>query len=293
MFQGSIVALVTPMTGDGALDLPALAALVEWHIGQKTQAIVVTGTTGESATLTPDERQAIYACALKASANRIPIIAGTGANSTAETIELTAQAQAAGVQAVLLVTPYYNKPSQQGLIEHFTAVAEAVDIPQILYNVPSRTACDLLPETAGRLSEHPNIIGIKEATGDLDRLQALKRLAKSDFLLLSGDDGSGVEFMLAGGHGIISVTANIAPGLMQAMCEAALDKDATRARKINDDLQMLHRRLFIESNPIPVKWALEKMLKIPSGALRLPLTPLLEGHQDSVMEALQSIGVCQ
>ncbi|MAZ43866.1 MAG: 4-hydroxy-tetrahydrodipicolinate synthase [Legionellales bacterium] len=293
MFQGSMVALVTPMTEGGALDLPALAALVEWHIGQKTQAIVVTGTTGESATLTHAERDAIYQCALKASASRVPIIAGTGANSTAETIELTAQAKAAGVQACLLVTPYYNKPSQEGLIQHHLAVADAQDIPQILYNVPSRTACDLLPETAGRLSEHPNIIGIKEATGDLDRLKALNRLAKSDFLLLSGDDATGVEFMLAGGHGIISVTANIAPAKMQVMCEAALAKDATSARKINDELQMLHRRLFIESNPIPVKWALEKMLKIPSGALRLPLTRLLEGHEDSVMEALKSIGVCQ
>jgi 4-hydroxy-tetrahydrodipicolinate synthase len=293
MFQGSMVALVTPMTEDKAVDYAALEALVQWHVSQKTQAIVVAGTTGESATLTKEERAKIYEVALAASDTRIPIIAGTGANSTQVAIELTQQALDCGVQAALLVTPYYNKPSQEGLIAHFRAVAEAVALPQLLYNVPARSACDLLPETAATLSEHPNIIGIKEATGDIDRLQALKRLANSEFLLLSGDDATATEFMLAGGHGIISVTANVAPALMQQMCVAAMAHDATTARELNAQLQLLHHRLFIESNPIPVKWALEQMNKIPSGVLRLPMTSLIEGHQSSVLEALQSIGVCQ
>ena len=293
MYSGSMVALVTPMTQDRSLDSTALATLVQWHIDQGSEAIVVAGTTGESPTLTPSDRAQIYKIALEASAGKVPIIAGTGANSTAGTIELTQQAIDCGIPACLLVTPYYNKPGQAGLLAHFEAIANACAIPQLLYNVPSRTACDLLPETIAQLAKQANIIGIKEATGDLDRLQAIMNATSDDFICLSGDDGSAAEFMLAGGHGTISVTANVAPKLMRALCDAALKHDAVQARALDAELQLLHRRLFIESNPIPVKWALEKMLKIPSGALRLPLTPLLEAHQDSVFEALQAIGACQ
>lgn len=287
---GSMVALVTPMTDSGEVDHPTLEKLVDWHVSQGTHALVVVGTTGESATLEEAERQAVFDTALKAASGRLPIIAGTGANGTDKTIALTRAAAQAGVQACLLVTPYYNKPQQEGLYQHFKAVAQAVDIPQILYNVPGRTACDLLPETVARLSQLPTIVGIKEATGDLDRLSAIKAATSDDFLLFSGDDATSVDFMLQGGHGTISVTANVAPALMAKICDYALAGQAAEAREANEPLQLLHRRLFIESNPIPVKWALHAMRKIPSGAMRLPLTPLMEGHYSSLTEALEVIG---
>ncbi len=290
MFSGSMVALVTPMRADGSLDYDSLAVLIDFHIANGTDAIVAVGTTGESATLSVKEHCDVIAHVVKQTDGRIPVIAGTGANSTAEAIELTRHASQLGADAVLLVTPYYNRPTQQGLYLHYQAIAEAVDIAQILYNVPSRTACDLLPKTVARLADIDNIIGIKEATGEVNRVQQIKALCDDKVALYSGDDATTVDFILAGGQGAISVTANVAPAKMHTMCQMALASDEVSAFNINKDLALLHKRLFVEANPIPVKWALTEMDLIAVG-IRLPMTPLSENYHQSVREALQSAGV--
>lgn len=290
MIQGSIVALVTPMKRDGSLDDESLSRLIEFHIEQGTDAIVAVGTTGESATLDEEEHCRVIRFVVDRVAGRIPVIAGTGANSTTEAINLTARAKDAGADACLLVTPYYNKPTQEGLYRHYKAVAEAVDIPQILYNVPGRTACDMLPATVARLAQIPNIVGIKEATGNLDRAREIMRLCGPDFLLYSGDDATACEFCLLGGKGVISVTANVAPKLMHEMCAAAIAGDAETAHAIDSKLNALHRDLFIESNPIPVKWAVHELGLIDSG-IRLPLTWLSENCHEAVRSAMRQAGV--
>ena len=291
MFQGSMVALVTPMQVDGSVDYKSLANLVEFHIENSTSAIVSVGTTGESATLNMEEHCEVMARTVEMVGGRIPVIAGTGANSTWEAIELTRCAQQGGADACLLVTPYYNKPPQRGLYAHYKKVAEAVDIPQILYNVPGRTACDMLPETVSQLSVIDNIIGLKDATGDLDRLtETQSLLGDAEFGLFSGDDSTGAEFMLRGGHGVISVTNNVAPKAMAEMCEAALSGDRELAESINQRLAGLHSRLFLESSPIPVKWALFEMGLIEPG-IRLPLDILDEQHHEPLRHAMRQAGV--
>lgn len=290
MIAGSMVALVTPMDAQGGLDWDSLSKLVDFHLQEGTDAIVAVGTSGESATLDYSENIEVIRRVVDQVNGRIPVIAGTGANSTREALELTEQAKAVGADACLLVTPYYNKPTQEGLYLHFRHIAEAVAIPQILYNVPGRTACDMLPETVERLSKVPNIIGIKEATGDLQRGQeVLDRVAK-DFLVYSGDDATAVELMLMGGKGNISVTANVAPRAMSDLCAAALAGEAEKARAINTRLMPLHQALFIEANPIPVKWALHEMGLIPEG-IRLPLTWLSQRCHDPLRQAMRQTGV--
>ncbi|MFV8782380.1 4-hydroxy-tetrahydrodipicolinate synthase [Microbulbifer sp. SA54] len=290
MISGSMVALVTPMYADGGLDWEKLHELVEWHIEQGTRALVAVGTTGESATLDVHEHLEVIRRVVDQVAGRIPVIAGTGANSTTEAIELTATAAKCGADACLLVTPYYNKPTQEGLYQHYKAVAKAVNIPQILYNVPGRTAVDLLPETVQRLTSIGNIVGIKEATGDLERARQLIDQVPEGFAIYSGDDATAVELMLMGGHGNISVTANVAPAAVAEMCEAAIAGDAETARAINQRIDVLHRTLFVEANPIPVKWALKEMGRIDSG-IRLPLTNLSPEYHAQVREALRGAGV--
>jgi len=290
MFQGSMVALVTPMHPDGGLDDEALARLVTFHVEHGTDAIIAVGTTGESATLDHEEHAEVVRRVIELAAGRIPVIAGTGSNSTQEAIELTRRAKQAGADACLLVTPYYNKPTQEGLYLHFKAVAEAVDIPQILYNVPGRTAVDMLPTTVERLAQVTNIIGIKDATGDIDRGKDIMRRCGKDFEVYSGDDATAMELILAGARGDISVTANVAPRDMHDMCAAALAGDRDKAAAINARLQPLHKHLFIEANPIPVKWALHDMGLISTG-IRLPLTVLTEANQVIVHQALQQAGV--
>ena len=292
MMEGSLVALVTPMEPDGTLDLDSLRRLIEFHLAEGTDGIVAVGTTGESATLDEEEHCEVIRLTVEQVGGRVPVIAGTGANSTTEAIALTRKARELGADACLLVTPYYNKPTQEGLYRHYRAVAEAVDIPQILYNVPGRTACDMLPETVARLAGIPNIIGIKEATGKLDRVSEIQRLCGKDFLLYSGDDATAREFCLMGGHGVISVTANVAPRLMHELCVAARQGDRPRAEEIDASLEGLHRELFIESNPIPVKWALAEMGLIKTG-IRLPLTWLSEGCHTVVRAAMRQAGAIQ
>jgi len=286
-----MVALVTPMQTDGSVDYKSLAKLIEFHIENNTSAIISMGTTGESATLNMDEHCDVMARTVEMVKSRIPVIAGTGANSTWEAIELTRCAKAGGADACLLVTPYYNKPTQEGLYLHYKKIAESVDIPQILYNVPGRTACDMLPETVKRLSVIDNIVGVKDATGDLNRLaetQAL--LGDTEFGLYSGDDETGAEFILRGGHGVISVTNNVVPKAMAAMCEAALAGDRVLTESLNQPLTGLHERLFIESSPIPVKWVLNQMKLIPP-SLRLPMTELSEQYHQPLREAMQQAGI--
>jgi 4-hydroxy-tetrahydrodipicolinate synthase len=290
MFSGSMVALVTPMRADGSIDSDSLHNLVEFHIESGTDAIVAVGTTGESATLTVSEHCDVVGQVVKQVNGRIPVIAGTGANSTSEAIELSQYAKDLGVDAVLLVTPYYNRPTQEGLYLHYKAIADAVDIPQILYNVPSRTACDLLPETVARLADLPNIIGIKEATGDVSRIEQINALCNTKLELYTGEDANTVDFIVAGGQGVISVTANVAPAGMHDMCAAALEGNIVRARQINNDLALLHQSLFVEANPIPVKWALTEMGKIPPG-IRLPMTVLSERYHQPVRDALAAASV--
>ncbi len=292
MFRGSIVALVTPMHADGAVDWEALRRLVDWHVEQGTHGIVATGTTGESATLGFEEHDLVIKEIVSAARGRLPVIAGTGANNTDEAIRLTRDAKEDGADACLLVTPYYNKPTQEGLYQHFLAIARAVDIPQVLYNVPGRTACDMQPETVERLSKVPNIVGIKEATGNVERVRELQERCGPDFDIISGDDGTALELMLAGGHGDISVTANVAPTRMAEMCNAALEGDTERARALNDELDPLHRDLFIESSPIPVKWALYEMGMMDRG-IRLPLTPLSAPAQERLRETLRAQGLLE
>lgn len=290
MFKGSMVALVTPMHSDGVIDKMALQELIEWHVDSKTKAIIAAGTTGESATLNHEEQFELISLVVKQVAGRLPVIAGTGTNATASTLHLTEAAKRAGADASLIVTPYYNKPTQNGLYQHYQTIAQLIDLPIILYNVPGRTACDLLPETVERLAKMQNIIGIKEATGKLERATELRKRCGKEFKIYSGDDATALDLMLQGADGVISVTANIAPQKMVAMCEAALSGQHIAAEKINEELKLLHERLFLESNPIPAKWALQHMGKIQSG-IRLPLLPLDNKHHAAVKEALQSAGV--
>ncbi len=289
MFHGSMVALVTPMFADGSLDFEALQGLVEWHIDQGTQAIVAVGTTGESATLDEHEHCEVIRKVVENVNGRVPVIAGTGANSTREAIVLTRCAMEGGADACLLVTPYYNKPTQEGLYQHHRAIAKAVPIPQILYNVPGRTAVDMLPETVHRLADISNIVGIKEATGNLQRLREVLDLCGDRLDLYSGDDATSFDFLLEGGKGVISVTANVVPQAMQQMCEVAMRGDRQAAEAINNRLMPLHRDLFVESNPIPVKWALTEMGRMQAG-IRLPLTVLSDKFHDTVRKAMQHAG---
>ena len=290
MIAGSMVALVTPMDAQGGLDWDGLSKLVDFHLQEGTNAIGAVGTTGESATLSVEEHIEVIRRVVDQVNGRIPVIAGTGANSTSEAVELTENAKAAGVDACLLVTPYYNKPTQEGLYLHFKHIAEAVAIPQILYNVPGRTACDMLPETVERLSKVANIIGIKEATGDLKRGQEVLDRVGKDFLVYSGDDPTAVELMLLGGKGNISVTANVAPRAMADLCAAAMAGDAATARAINERLMPLHQKLFIESNPIPVKFALHEMGLMADG-IRLPLTWLSPACREPLRQAMRQCGI--
>ncbi len=286
MFSGSMVALVTPMHADGSVDQASLEKLVEFHVDNGTDAIVAMGTTGESATLNEKEHCQVIKRVVQMSNNRIPVIAGTGANSTTEAIELTQCAMSAGADACLLVTPYYNKPTQEGLYQHFKKIAQSVAIPQILYNVPGRTAVDMQAQTVARLAGIANIIGIKEATGDLQRGKDIMALCGDQLDVYSGDDATAMELILLGAKGDISVTANIAPKAMHEMCSAALAGDHNTAEAINQRLMALHNTLFVESNPIPVKWALHDMGMIPAG-IRLPLTVLDAQYYDVLRDAMK------
>jgi 4-hydroxy-tetrahydrodipicolinate synthase len=288
--SGSVVAIVTPMHEDGSLDLDAFRRLIDWHIAEGTDGIVVVGTTGESPTVDFEEHHLLIKTAVEHGNRRVPIIAGTGANSTREAIELSAYAKQIGADMSLSVVPYYNKPTQEGLYRHFRAIAEAVEIPQILYNVPGRTVADLSNDTTLRLAQIPNIVGLKDATGNLERGSDLLRQAPAGFSVYSGDDATGIALMLLGGHGVISVTANVAPRLMHEMCAAALKADPLRARELNNRLLGLHRHLFVEANPIPVKWALEQTKQIGPG-IRLPLTPLSAGCFEQVRTAMRQAGI--
>ena len=290
MFKGSIVALVTPMLSNGDVDFSQLEALINFHVHEGTQALVIAGTTGESATLSPVEHCDLLNKSYEMIQRRLPMIAGTGANSTTEAIELTRCAGKCGAEAALLVTPYYNKPTQRGLVLHHQAIAEAVDIPQLLYNVPGRTACDMQADTVAELARVPNIVGIKEATGSMERLADIKRQVGDDFALLTGDDSTTCEFILNGGHGAISVTANVVPAKMAQMCELALQGKAEEARAADAEIAELHRLLFIESNPIPVKWAVTQM-GYGDLNLRLPMTVLDEKFQQPLRQALLACGV--
>ena len=290
MIVGSIVAIVTPMDNSGAIDWQALERLVDFHIDNGTNAIAAVGTTGESATLPVDEHLEVLRQVISRANGRIPIIAGSGANSTAEALELTEMAKTANADACLIVTPYYNKPAQEGLYQHYKLIADKVDIPQILYNVPGRTGCDMLPNTIERLASHPNIVGHKEATGDLQRARELIDLCGDQVAMYSGDDATAAEFILLGGKGNISVTANVAPRKMSDMCAAALQGDAETARRLSEELSALNSELFIESNPIPVKWALQEMGMMQEGQ-RLPLTALDPQYHETVRQALKKAGV--
>ncbi|NMG33143.1 4-hydroxy-tetrahydrodipicolinate synthase [Azoarcus sp. TTM-91] len=290
MITGSIVAIVTPMHADGSLDFPRLRSLIDWHVAEGTDGIVIVGTTGESPTVSVDEHCELIRVAVEHAAGRVPVIAGTGANSTAEAVELTRYAKQAGASAHLSVVPYYNRPSQEGLYQHFRTIAEAVDLPMVLYNVPGRTVADLSNDTALKLAEIPNIIGIKDATGSIDRACDLVARAPQGFALYTGDDMTAAAFILLGGHGVISVTANVAPRAMHELCAAALAGDGKRTREINAALVGLHRHLFCEANPIPVKWAVARMGWVEDG-IRLPLTPLSDSLHDRVRQAMLQAGI--
>jgi len=290
MLKGSLVAIVSPMHEDGSLDLDALRRLVDWHLTEGTDGIVVVGTTGESPTVDYEEHCQLIRTTIDHVGGRVPVIAGTGANSTSEAIELQRFAKKAGADMCLSVVPYYNKPTQEGLYRHFKAIAEAVDLPMIVYNVPSRTVCDMQNDTALRLAQVPNIVGIKEATGNLERGSDLIRRAPKDFAVYSGDDATALALMLMGGDGVVSVTANVAPRLMREMCTAAFAGDLTRARALNNKLLGLHRHLFVEANPIPVKWVLKEMGMISAG-IRLPLTPLSSSFHDLLCGAMEQAGI--
>ncbi len=285
-----MVAMATPMAASGAVDYAALDGLVEFHLEQGSDALVPVGTTGESATLSMDEHQEVVRRVVAHARGRVPVIAGTGANATAEAVELTRGARAAGADACLLVTPYYNKPTQEGLYRHYRTIAEAVPIPLILYNVPSRTACDLLPETAARLAGLDTVVGIKEATGEQARIRRLRKLCGEAFSIISGDDATALETLMNGGCGVITVTGNVAPKLMHDMCGAVLTGDAGAAKACDRKLALLHRDLFVESNPIPVKWCLAQMGLIPDG-IRLPLTPLSPEHHERLRTAMRAAEV--
>lgn len=290
MIKGSIVAIVSPMHEDGSLDFDAYRRLVDWHIAEGTNAIVAVGTTGESPTVDPDEHGELIRVAVQCANGRVPIIAGTGGNSTSEAIELTAHARKVGASATLQVVPYYNKPPQEGLYRHFRKIAETVDLPMILYNVPGRTVADLATETTLRLAQVPGIVGLKDATGDLARGSDLLKRLPAGFAVYSGNDDTALALMLLGGHGVISVTANVAPRPMSELCAAALAGDFARARSINDKLLPLHFKLFVEANPIPVKWALARMGRIDAG-IRLPLVPLSAASEPVVLGAMKEAGL--
>jgi len=290
MIKGSIVAIVTPMFEDGSLDKDSLRKLLDWHVAEGTDGIVIVGTTGESATVSPEEHCELIKLTVEHVGGRIPVIAGSGGNSTAEAIALTRHAKAVGADATLQVVPYYNRPTQEGMYRHFKAIAEAVDIPVILYNVPGRTVADMANETVVRLSGVDNIVGIKDATGNVGRGIELLRMVDKSFAVYSGDDPTAMALMFCGGAGNISVTANVAPRAMHELCEAAMSGQIARAVEINNRVLSLHSKLFIEPNPVPVKWALTEMGKMPSG-LRLPLAPLSTQYHDTVRAALRESGV--
>jgi 4-hydroxy-tetrahydrodipicolinate synthase len=292
MIQGSIVAIVTPMHADGSLDLPGLRKLIDWHIAEGTQGIVIVGTTGESPTVSVEEHCELIKVAVEHTAKRIPIIAGTGGNSTTEAIELTEYAKRAGADASLLVVPYYNRPTQEGMYRHFRKIAESVDLPAILYNVPGRTVADISNDTILRLAQIPGIVGVKDATGNLARGTDLIRLASKSFAVYSGDDPTAMALMFCGGKGNISVTANVAPREMHHLCAAAMSGKLAEAIAINNKLLPLHNRLFVEPNPVPVKWAMAEMGLIPEG-IRLPLAPLAAEYHETVRAALRESGVLQ
>jgi len=290
MIEGSIVALVTPMEEDGAIDWQALERLIDFHLENGTNAVVAVGTSGESPTLPVDEHIAVIAATVQRVAGRIPVIAGTGSNATSEAVEWSQSAKEVGADACLLVTPYYNRPTQEGMYQHFKLIADSVDIPQILYNVPGRTTCDLLPDTLERLAFHPNIIGIKEATGDLERGREVLERCSDRLTVYSGDDATAMELILMGAKGDISVTANVAPKKMAEMCRAAIAGDRETAERINAKLEALHRDLFVEANPIPVKWAVEQ-LGLIKGGIRLPLTRLSRQYHEMIHRAMQQAEV--
>ena len=289
MLSGSLVAIVTPMLADGALDLPRLASLIDWHVAEGTDGIVIVGTTGESPTVDVAEHCKLIESAVEFAAGRVPVIAGTGGNATREAIELTRFADKAGAKYSLSVVPYYNKPTQEGLYRHFKAIAESADIPMILYNVPSRTVADMQNDTVARLAQVPGIVGIKEATGSIERATDLMKRVREDFLVFSGDDASALSYMLLGAHGVISVTANVAPRLMHELCVAARTGQTAQAITINNRLLGLHKNLFLEANPIPVKWALGRMGRIAEG-IRLPLTPFTAPHHETLAASLREAG---
>ncbi len=290
MMKGSLVAIVSPMREDGSLDFDAYRRLIEWHIAEGTNGVVAVGTTGESPTVDHEEHCELIRIAVETVRGRIPVIAGTGGNSTAEAVELTAYAKGVGADASLQVVPYYNKPTQEGMYQHFRKVAETVDLPLILYNVPGRTVADLATETSLRLAQIPGIVGIKDATGDLARASDLIKRAPKSFAVYSGNDDTALALMLLGGHGVISVTANIAPRLMSELAKAALAGDLSGSRALNNRLLPLHLKLFVEPNPVPVKWALARMGRI-EGGIRLPLIPLTEANQPVVETALRELGL--
>ncbi len=289
MLSGSLVAIVTPMLADGALDLPSLKALIDWHVKEGTDGIVIVGTTGESPTVDVEEHCELIRAAVEYAGGRIPVVAGTGGNSTKEAIELTQYAKKVGAQYSLSVVPYYNKPMQEGLYRHFRAIAEACDLPMLLYNVPSRTIADLANDTALRLAEVPNIVGIKESTSNIERVTDLLRRKPKDFFVLSGDDITALSYVMLGAKGVISVTANVAPRAVHDLCAAALSGDFAKAIEVNNRLLALNKNLFLETNPIPVKWALHRMGRIAPG-IRLPLTPLDARHHDTLADTLRGAG---
>lgn len=291
MFTGSVVALITPMDDQGHVCRASLKKLIDYHVDAGTSAIVSVGTTGESATLSHDEHGDVVMLTLELADGRIPVIAGTGANATSEAISLTKRFQDSGIVGCLTVTPYYNRPTQEGLYQHFKAIAESTDLPQMLYNVPSRTGCDMLPETVGRLAQIKNIIGIKEATGNLSRVNQIKVRVSDDFILVSGDDANALDFMQLGGHGVISVTANVAAHQMVEMCKLAAAGRFAEARVINERLLPLHHKLFIEPNPIPVKWAARELGLVATDTLRLPMTPLTDASRPVIVDALKHAGL--
>ncbi|MCZ6808888.1 MAG: 4-hydroxy-tetrahydrodipicolinate synthase [Proteobacteria bacterium] len=290
MFKGSLIALATPFDADNRVDYAALERLVEFHVSEGSDGLVIAGTTGESATLEKSEHTELIGRAVEIVNGRLPVIAGTGSNSTAQTIELSVEVGELGIDAYLLVAPYYNKPTQQGIYQHFSTIADAVDKPVMLYNVPGRTVTDILPETVARLAAHPNIFGIKEATGDMQRLSQIQHLVPEDFMLYSGDDFTALEFIENGGNGVVTVCGNVAPRLMSDMCRAALAGESKKAKQQDDKLQPLNKALFLESNPIPVKWALAEMGLISPG-IRLPLTSYAEEYHAEMRQAMANAGI--
>ena len=290
MFKGSLIALATPFDADNRIDYEALERLIEFHVNEGSNGLVIAGTTGESATLDKSEHYELIGKAVDIVDGRLPVIAGTGSNSTAQTIKLSREVGTFGIDAYLMVAPYYNKPMQEGIYQHFSSIADALDKPVMLYNVPGRTVTDILPETVARLAVHPNIFGIKEATGDIERLNQIRDLVADDFMLYSGDDFTTMAFIENGGHGVVTVSGNVAPRLMSDMCRAALAAESAKAKELDDKLQPLNKALFLESNPIPLKWALAEMGLISSG-IRLPLTPYAEEYHAEMRQAMANAGI--